>query len=133
MSLQTMLMIRTHEATCMAQLITTQPGQLPLPIARRACLALAVMLVVGCSPAQPDVSWDQIKTEIQRQYSDVTELVVDDGLLMIRVQGDWSDAGAVELACSTIKPILTAHGVGGQEFAIYDHKGAVIATGNRCP
>jgi hypothetical protein len=73
-------------------------------------------------------------TEVQAQDTNVTGYDYQDGLLMIRVSGkDWSDVGATNLACGTVKPILAAHEFGGQTFAIYDPTGKVISTGSRCP
>jgi len=54
-------------------------------------------------------------------------------MLLVHVKGDWTDLGATRLACETVKPILTAHGVGDQRFAIYLPTGELIATGSRCP
>jgi len=56
-----------------------------------------------------------------------------DTMLLVHVKGDWTDLGATRLACETVKPILTAHGVGDQRFAIYLPTGELIATGSRCP
>lgn len=100
-------------------------------------LGIAVVLVhpfglLGGGESSPSVSWAQVQTEIQSQYPDVTSLTIADGLLEVRVQGDWTDAGAVQLACGTVKPILAAHGVADQQFAIYNRFGNVIATGHRC-
>ena len=107
-------------------------------IAAALAMIVVVGLVVGlnwpksAAPAA-GVSWDAVVSDIQAQYGDVLSGELEDGLLMIRVAGDWTDLGATRLACETVKPILAAHGVGGQQFAIYDRHGSVLATGSRCP
>ena len=71
--------------------------------------------------------------QIRTLNEDVGEVVIYDNLLMIRVGGDWNDAGATIFACEDVLPVLRAHGVGDLMFAVYNRFGKVISTGSRCP
>ena len=97
-----------------------------------AWLVANVFIRPGSAP-RSDATFGPIVAEIQRENPDVVGSQYSDNLLMIRLAGDWSDAGATRFACETVKPILAAHGLGDQMFALYDRHGAVIATGSRCP
>jgi len=71
--------------------------------------------------------------EIKQRNPDVYNVRFEDDFLMIQIGGDWTDLGATRFACEDVKPVLTAHGLGDQDFAIYDRFGKVISTGGRCP
>lgn len=102
-------------------------------LARAAALALIGVLLAGCGPARTEADFAPAIAEIKQRNPAVFETRFDDGLLMIYVGGDWSDLGATRFACEDVKPLLAAHGFGGQDFAIYSRFRKVIATGGRCP
>lgn len=96
--------------------------------------AWLVLNVVSCvtgpkAPAPPAAAptTSPMLTQIRGLTTDVIDVRLVDGLLMIQLAGDWSEYGATRFACETVKPIA-----GDQLFAIYDRFGAVIATGSRC-
>jgi hypothetical protein len=109
---------------------------LPGSLAWAAALALVAAVLAGCGSAVPkrtEADFASSLVEIQKRNPDVFRTAFADGLLVIQIGGDWTDLGATRFACEDVKPILKAHGLGDQDFAIYDRFDKVIATGGRCP
>jgi hypothetical protein len=98
----------------------------------RVAAAIVVALVAACRAAMTQSALEAVDRQLRSEYADVMSVRLEDNLLMIQVAGDWSDVGAVRLACETVKPLLASQGAGSQDFAIYDRRGSVIATGHRC-
>lgn len=85
-------------------------------------------------PPQAAVDWNGVIAEAQAQWEGIVlGGRYEDNFLIINVNARMNEAGATNLACETVKPILERRGVPTQQFAIYRPNGDVLATGGRCP